>query len=143
MLHTERTWNDRDSNPEPSCCEATVLTTELPCCPYIYIYIYIFKLRLTVLVSRWSQRFYWNQCVTTETPNGRDPPARQSHNYRISLSRESPQHTHTHIHTHTCTHTHIHTRTCTHTHTCTLTQTCTHTHAHTHKHPFQMRNCMS
>jgi len=26
-LHTERTWSDRDSNPGPSCCEATVLTS--------------------------------------------------------------------------------------------------------------------
>src|SRR4029434_896037 len=26
------TWNDQDSDPGPSCCEATVLTTEPPCC---------------------------------------------------------------------------------------------------------------
>src|SRR4029434_11289420 len=26
------TWNDQYSNPGPSCCEATVLTTEPPCC---------------------------------------------------------------------------------------------------------------
>ncbi|KAF7660820.1 hypothetical protein LDENG_00274560 [Lucifuga dentata] len=28
-LHTERTWSA--SNPGPSCCEATELTTEPPC----------------------------------------------------------------------------------------------------------------
>jgi len=33
MLHTERTWDDRDSNPGSSFCKATVLTTEPPCCP--------------------------------------------------------------------------------------------------------------
>src|SRR4029434_4529933 len=27
------TWKDQDANPGPSCCEATVLTTEPPCCP--------------------------------------------------------------------------------------------------------------
>src|SRR4029434_9658526 len=27
------TWKDRDANPGPSCCEATGLTTEPPCCP--------------------------------------------------------------------------------------------------------------
>ena len=30
-LHTERPWLNRDSNPEPSCCEAKVLTTTPPC----------------------------------------------------------------------------------------------------------------
>merc|ERR1712082_170032 len=34
-LHTERTWNDRDSKPGPSCCEATVLTTEPPSRPFL------------------------------------------------------------------------------------------------------------
>ena len=35
-LHTERTWSDRGSNRGPSCCEATVLTTEPPCCPWYW-----------------------------------------------------------------------------------------------------------
>src|SRR4029434_1551844 len=36
------TWKDWDANPVPSCCEATVLTTEPPCCPR-YSYIIILK----------------------------------------------------------------------------------------------------
>ncbi|KAF7660287.1 hypothetical protein LDENG_00283720 [Lucifuga dentata] len=33
-LHTERPCPGRESNPGPSCCEATVLTTAPPCRPF-------------------------------------------------------------------------------------------------------------
>ena len=32
--HANSTQKGRDSNPGPSCCEATALTTAPPCCPY-------------------------------------------------------------------------------------------------------------
>src|SRR4029434_6727097 len=32
------TWNNQDSNPGSSCCEATVLTTEPPCCPVLLLF---------------------------------------------------------------------------------------------------------
>uniref|UniRef100_A0A7N8Y944 Cyclic nucleotide-gated cation channel beta-3-like n=1 Tax=Mastacembelus armatus TaxID=205130 RepID=A0A7N8Y944_9TELE len=32
--HANSTQKGRDANPRPSCCEATVLTTQPPCCPH-------------------------------------------------------------------------------------------------------------
>ncbi|KAF7647660.1 hypothetical protein LDENG_00168720 [Lucifuga dentata] len=40
-LHPERPCLSQESNPGPSCCEATALTTAPPYTHNIYIYIYI------------------------------------------------------------------------------------------------------
>uniref|UniRef100_A0A7N8XNA4 Uncharacterized LOC113134636 n=1 Tax=Mastacembelus armatus TaxID=205130 RepID=A0A7N8XNA4_9TELE len=68
--HANSTQKGRDANPRPSCCEATVLTTQPPCCPHTYILgLTIFPMVISYLINQaemtvQQQHFYQN-CVSS------------------------------------------------------------------------------